>query len=77
MEQIMIYDYLGSNDDPVYEKLSKLKNGESFVMDGLNVSHNEFGLYEIATENTHDCYGNMTECYDSVCELLKDQLLIV
>lgn len=77
MEQIMIYDYLGSNIDPVYKKLSELKNGESFFMDGLNVTHNEFGLYEIATEDTHECYGDMTECYDGVCELLKEQLLIV
>lgn len=75
MQQVMIYEYLGRDDDPVYKKISNLNKGETIVLDEMNLSLNSFGLYEISTENEHECFSDMMECYQFINDSLRDKLL--
>lgn len=71
VEQINVYDLLGNNIDPIYEKLSRLQKGESTELDDMRVSLNEFGLYELSGDSLHECFQDLKKCYRFVCSLLK------
>lgn len=71
MAQINIYNYLGLSSDPVYADISKLKRGQSIeTPDSLKVTLTKFGFYEIATENIHEGYKSLDECYQRIQELI-------
>jgi hypothetical protein len=58
LNQLMIYDYLGVESDPIYQKLKLLKKGQKVKLDSLTISLNNSGIYEIKSVNLHDgCYN--------------------
>lgn len=71
VEQINVYELLGNNIDPIYEKLSRLQKGETIELDDMRVTLNEFGLYELSGDSLHECFQDLMKCYQFVCQLLK------
>ena len=71
MEQINVFDLLGNDVDPVYETVANLNKGETVVLEDMNLSLNNFGLYELTHESWHECFRNMIECYRFICRILK------
>ncbi len=67
----MIYDYLGINQDPLLQKLKRMKKGQQIVIGELTIYLNKLGLFEISSENYEECCSNVTKCYQKVCLLEK------
>lgn len=72
IEQINVYELLGNDTDPIYEKISKLKQGESSQIKDLTVYLNQFNLYELSSDFLHECFREMMDCYRYVCQLLNE-----
>ena len=73
MQQVMIYEYLGTEEDPVFTKISDLDKGKSIEFEDMELSLNSFGLYEVSNEFLHEGFSDMYACYKFVCQFLKDK----
>lgn len=75
MEQTMIYDYLGRSDDPLFERLSKLEKGQRVILNNAEIVMNIFGLYEIETDEIHEGFSNISDCYNYLCDELNTRAI--
>jgi len=75
MTQNTIYDYLGNDNDPVYQKIRQLNKGDVVALDDAEVSLNIHGIYEVSTEEYHEPFSDLNSCYRFVCDLLGEKLL--
>lgn len=76
IEQNTIYDYLDKGNDPIYQKLMQLENGDSIVLEGIEVELNVFGLYEVSSSTYfHEGFSDLDRCYKFICEFLEDKIL--
>lgn len=71
MEQINIYQFLGKVNDPIYVKILNLKEGETVDLGGVNVTLNSNGLYELESDNHHECFRTKKQLYDGVAKLIS------
>lgn len=71
MEQTMIYDYLGKTDDPLYNRLSALEKGQKIILNNAEIILNTFGLFEIESEEIHEGFSNLLDCYNHLCNELN------
>lgn len=71
MEQINIYQFLGKINDPIYVKILNLKEGETVDLGGVNVTLNSNGLYELESDNHHECFRTKKQLYDGVAKLIS------
>ncbi|MEN2465938.1 hypothetical protein [Ornithinibacillus sp. JPR2-1] len=72
MIQTMIYDYLGLDADPFYLKLKQLKKGNQIKLGSLIVHLNNLGIYEVSSNDIHEGFKNITECYQFVLKNMED-----
>lgn len=70
--QSCIYDFLDHRTDPLFNKIKKIKKGESIVVSGYVISLTIFERYEIASEYTHEAYRTAYEAYQSLIVFLND-----
>lgn len=70
--QTGIYEYLGVDEDPIYQSISKLDKGQKVLLGSICVTLNIFGLYEVETEESHDSFATLENCYQSICEINGD-----
>lgn len=75
MEQTMIYDYLGRSDDPLFLDLSKLEKGQRINLNNTDIMMNIFGLFEIETDEIHECFSNISDCYNYLCDELSTRAI--
>lgn len=75
MTQNTIYDYLGNDNDPLYQKIRQLNKGDVVALDDAEVSLNIHGIYEVSTEEYHEPFSDLNSCYEFVCDLLGEKLL--
>lgn len=68
MKQTHIYDYLGTENDPVFDQVAKLKMGQAVELGGVKVSLNKQDLYEIETGFTHECFKSKGQVYNRLSE---------
>lgn len=66
MDQSNIYDFLGVESDPLFNKISKLKKGHGFSTGDIKVLLNQYGIYELITADEHEGFLNMLDCYKFV-----------
>lgn len=74
--QTFIYEYLGIEDDPIYQSISTLVKGQKVILGPMLVTFNVFGLYEVETEESHKCFTSLSECYEGVCKLNGDYEIV-
>ncbi|MEN2765653.1 hypothetical protein [Ornithinibacillus xuwenensis] len=72
MIQTMIYDYLGSETDPIYQKLKQLKKGQQIDLGSLTVSLNYAGMYEVTSVDLHDGFSNTESCYQYLLKTIQE-----
>ena len=61
MQYMNLFELIGVESDPVYQKLAQLQTGESFTIDGICVSYNKF--YEIESDIEHVPFRTINRCY--------------
>ena len=66
MEQTDIYDYLGIENDPIFNIINHLKAGQAIDLGGVIISLNNNGLYEMETLVAHECFSSKRKIYDVV-----------
>ncbi len=71
MEQTHIYDYLGMENDPIFNIIKQLKKGQVIDLGGVIVSLNNNGLYEIETSVDHECFRSKRQVYDGVSKFFS------
>jgi len=71
MKQSQIYEYLGLDNDPIFKKINDLKEDESINLSELKITLNKQGLYEVETDDKHECFKTKKEVYDGVSKLLS------
>ena len=74
MQQVMIYEYLGTEEDPVFTKISDLDRSKTIELEDMELSLNSFGLYEISNESIHEGFSDIMSCYKFICQELRDRL---
>lgn len=53
LEQMNIYSFLGYENDPLYIQIKKLKQNEKIKVDEFVITKNNFGLFEVESEQIH------------------------
>ena len=71
MLQTHIYDFLGVINDPIYIKILELEKGQKLDLGGVNITFNANGLYELETDDYHECFKSKKQLYDGVSRLLS------
>lgn len=70
-EQSHIYDFLGIGNDPIFKKINDLKENETINLSKLKITLNKQGLYEVETDNQHECFNTKKEVYDGVSKMIS------
>lgn len=70
MNQTMIYDYLGLDTDPLYLTLKNLKSGKEINFGNYIIVLNKSGIYEIISDDFHDGFNNIENCYKYLLKLI-------
>lgn len=69
MEQANIYDFLGVESDPLFNKISRLKKGQAFIAGDVKITLNNHEIYELSTKDEHEGFSNMLDCYKCISEM--------
>lgn len=75
-EQINIYDCLGFESDPLFSSLDNVKQGDSLEVAGYVFTRNNFGLYELSSDNEHMVFSSLNKLYEHLNLLIKCSLLV-
>ncbi|WP_077706750.1 hypothetical protein [Virgibacillus dokdonensis] len=73
IEQTHVYEYLGKENDPIYEDILRVKVNHSLLIPEtkLKVTKNRYGMYEIVSDEQHECYSSPQSLYDRISALLN------
>jgi len=71
MEQSTIYDFLGIENDPIFNIINNLQKGQEINLGGVSILLNQTGLYEMETEFSHDCFYSKKHVYHGVSKFLS------
>ena len=71
MEQTHIYEILGEVNDPIFIKILHLEKGQTVDLGGVNITLNSNGLYELESDDYHECFRSKKQLYDGVSKLLS------
>lgn len=62
--QYNIYDFLGVENDPIFNAVEKLEIGHSYTINHITIKLNEQEIYEIETKGSHDAFASQKQVYD-------------
>ena len=72
IKQVNLFDF-NIGKDPLFEKLESLQIGDKFVINLHNkeaiISLNRKQMYEIETEDLHECSGDLYQFYLKVRDM--------
>lgn len=71
MLQTHIYNFLGEVNDPIFIQILELEEGQTLELGGVNITFNANGLYELETDDYHECFKSKKQLYDGVSRLLS------
>lgn len=71
MEQTHIYNFLGINNDPIFNEILRLEKGRKVDLGGIFIVLNENGLYELETAYHHECFTTKKKLYDGLSRYLS------
>lgn len=72
MEQLNLYDYIGSNNDPVFKQISKMESGQLLKLGGVTITLTRYEFYEISTVYSHECCASLEKCYEIATKLIEN-----
>lgn len=68
MDNISIFDFIGSENDDVYVRLSTIQIGHEIEERGYKIRLTD-KFYEIENDIEHLCFKTLQECYKYLCNL--------
>lgn len=70
MNQTCIFDFLGKETDELYVQLSQVtkQSTETSIM-GFSIRHTEHGFIEVSSDDIHECFTNIDDCYRYLLDL--------
>ena len=66
IQQTCLFDFLNIETDPVYQKIQFLNKGDQVVITPFIVQYTEFGIYEISSNDIHEPFNNLNDCYKAL-----------
>lgn len=61
LEQLNLYDVLGIDEDPIYQKLKNLKDNDVIKVDSFYVQKSKY--YEVKNDEIHIGFKDLEQCY--------------
>jgi len=71
MEQHNIYNYIGQQQDPLFQTLESLKCGQRASIDKCDIHLNKFGLYEVDDKENEYAFSDLKQCYKKILEIAE------
>ena len=72
MLNMNLFEELGVESDPVYQKIANLQNGDVIEIDGIQIRRNKF--YEIENDYEHTPFKTLISCYRHVSDIIVKQV---
>lgn len=69
VEQTNLYDFLDLRDDPVFNQIESLNDGEEIQIDSFYIRKTE-KFYEVENEEIHEGFKTIRKCYSFICSNL-------
>ena len=71
--QMHVYEYLGKENDPLYNNITQLKVNQSIQIPEtkIQITKTRFGMYEIVSAEQHECYSSAQSLYEQINALLN------
>jgi len=69
--QTDIYTFLGMDKDPLFNRITRLKSGESLEIGEVKILLNQNGIYELETESLHECFMTHKQLYDGLAMIFS------
>lgn len=71
MEQLNIFNELGFIEDPIYLKLLVMNELDEINIEGIVVFKNILGMYEISSDELHEGFKDLDNCYKKLMQNLS------
>ncbi|SET01245.1 hypothetical protein SAMN05421676_102340 [Salinibacillus kushneri] len=75
MEQVDIYEYFGTESDPLFQEINQLENGGYIELEQGIIRKNELGIYEIETEDIHEASKSPVKVYEKLAEMINEKIM--
>ena len=72
MLNINLFEELGIELDPIYQKIANLQTGDAIEIDGIQIRRNKF--YEIENDYEHTPFKTLISCYRHVSDIIVKQV---
>lgn len=72
MLNINLFEELGIESDPIYQKIANLQTGDAIEIDGIQIRRNKF--YEIENDYEHTPFKSLISCYRHVSDIIVKQV---
>lgn len=72
MQNINLFEELGVESDPIYQKIANLQTGEAIEIDGIQIRRDKF--YEIENDYEHTPFKSLISCYRHVSDIIVKQV---
>lgn len=72
MQNMNLFEVLGVEADPVYQKIANLQSGDAIEIDGIQVRLHKF--YEIENDYEHTPFKTLISCYRHVSDIIVKQV---
>jgi len=63
--QTTLYEFLEPNEDPVFNKIEKLREGEEIQIDSFSVRRTD-KFYEVENDEFHEPFRTLDNCYNFI-----------
>ena len=71
LEQKHVYDYLGKENDPLYNKILSLQVNQSINVQGIMITKTAFAMYEIESKTFHEGFTSSQSIYKRISSILN------
>jgi len=76
LEQTHVYEYLGKENDPLYNEILSLQVNQSVDVQGIMITRTAFEMYEIESKAFHEGFTSSHSIYNRVSAILNTTLSI-
>jgi len=76
LEQTHVYEYLGKENDPLYNEILSLQVNQSVDVQGIMITRTAFEMYEIESKTFHEGFTSSQSIYNRVSAILNTTLSI-
>jgi len=70
-EQTHVYEYLGKENDPLYNEILSLQVNQSVNVQGIMITRTAFKMYEIESKSFHEGFTSSQSIYKRISAVLN------